>query len=194
MNNVEPVKTPMQRAQVRAHLEDLSSPIYADIWLIGCNVALRISDLLSITMKQVKAIEADRRELVIKESKTGKKRVITLNATAWETIQKRIESNGADFYLFQSPSNRNRREGPKPMHRSSVSRVFKEVGQKVRPRVNLSTHSMRKTLGWSLRTDANVPIIEISHLFGHSSEAVTMAYVGLDAEATRNAYMAVEIN
>jgi len=52
MREVEAVKTTGQRQQVEAHLND-QGEIYADIWKVGVNTALRISDLLSLTMDNV---------------------------------------------------------------------------------------------------------------------------------------------
>ena len=46
------VKTSEQRQQVEAHLAG-QGVIYADIWKVGVNTALRISDLLSLTMDDV---------------------------------------------------------------------------------------------------------------------------------------------
>jgi len=48
VQEVEAVKTAEQRQQVEAHLAG-QGVIYADIWKVGVNTALRISDLLSLT-------------------------------------------------------------------------------------------------------------------------------------------------
>jgi len=53
MREVEAVKTGEQRQQVEAHLA-AQGAIYADIWKVGVNTALRISDLLSLTMDNVR--------------------------------------------------------------------------------------------------------------------------------------------
>ncbi|BAJ01308.1 Tyr recombinase domain-containing protein [Shewanella violacea] len=55
----------------------------ADIWNIGLNLALRISDLLSIKFSD---LQQDR--LIIHETKTGKLANIKLNAKAIEAIYK----------------------------------------------------------------------------------------------------------
>ena len=48
MNQVEAVKTKKQRDQVEVHLQQ-AGRIYYDIWKLGLNTALRISDLLALT-------------------------------------------------------------------------------------------------------------------------------------------------
>lgn len=64
-------------------LERQFSQQLADVWNIGLNLALRISDLLSIKFSD---IHGDR--LVIKESKTGKIANIKLNSKTLERIQR----------------------------------------------------------------------------------------------------------
>lgn len=53
MQEVESAKTERQRHQIEAHLLERGQ-IYADICRIGVNTALRISDLLSLTIADVK--------------------------------------------------------------------------------------------------------------------------------------------
>ena len=144
MNEVEAVKTASQREQIE-HLLRAADQLYFDIWKIGVNVALRISDLLAITMAQARLIDPDTLELKVVESKTGKTRVLTFNPPAMAIIQRRMADNPDHVYLFQSVSPKNsRREAPKPINRRSVTRVFERVGQTITPKVKLGTHSMRK--------------------------------------------------
>ena len=69
MNQVEAVKTKKQRDQVEAHLQQ-AGRIYYDIWKLGLNTALRISDLLVLTMADVKRLDTKSPVLEIKEIKT----------------------------------------------------------------------------------------------------------------------------
>ena len=192
MNEVDAVKTDSQRQQVE-HLLSEADPLYFDIWKIGVNVALRISDLLSITMTQARSIDPDTLELKVVESKTGKTRLLTFNPPAMNIINRRIADNPDHVHLFQSVSPKNsRREEPKPINRRSVTRVFERVGQSVTPKVQLGTHSMRKTRGYVMHK-AGMRIEEISKALGHSHTAVTMAYIGLDAEAVRRSFLEFEL-
>jgi len=187
MQEVEAVKAAGQLAQLEAALAERGA-IYLDVWKFGVNTALRITDLLSIPMADVRALDVDDPVLAIRESKTGKRRTITLNRGALAVVERRLERYGDDALLFQSTSLRHpRRESPKPIMRKAIGRVFAAAGEGIRPRARLSTHSMRKTRGYAMHA-AGVRIEEIARMFGHSHPAVTMRYIGLDAATVRRGY------
>ena len=192
MQEVEAVKTVEQRQQVEAHLAG-QGVIYADIWKVGVNTALRISDLLSLTMDDVRKLIPDQPALNIKEQKTGKPRKIVVNQSALGVMQRRLTDHPDHTWLFQSDAaNRNRREPPKPINRRSVSRVFERVGQKVAPKVALGTHSMRKTRGFAMHK-AGRSIESIAKVLNHSSPAVTMRYIGLVQQDIDESYTELEL-
>ena len=105
------------------------------------NLALRISDLLSIKLEN---ILHDR--LLLVEGKTSKLATIKLNEKA-RTVIARIRAEHPDhIYLFQSYRNQRSKNKPeKPLSRRYVSRAFAAIGEEVG--IDLGTHSMRKTRG-----------------------------------------------
>lgn len=181
MEEVEAVKNPDDIAAVHALLRKHGGQDYADIWKFGINVALRISDLLLIRYDQ---IDLNRRELVVQESKTKKKRALRLNLTALEIVERRRGNFPSDQYLFQAHGNRARSLG-KPLDRSTVARKFKEVGEILN--IKLGTHSMRKTRGYALHKQG-VTIEQIARVLNHSSPSVSMKYIGLTQEETLQTY------
>lgn len=192
MFEVEAVKTTEQRQQIEAHLVDQGA-IYADIWKVGVNTALRISDLLSLTLDDVRALDPTQPALNIIEQKTGKPRKIVVNQTALTVMQRRLADYPDHVWLFQSEAaNRNRREPPKPINRRSVSRVFERVGQRIAPKVMLGTHSMRKTRGYAMH-QAGRSIESIAKVLNHSSPAVTMRYIGLVQQDIDESYTELEL-
>ena len=140
MNEVEAVKTAEQRQQVEAHLLDYGQ-VYLDIWKLGINSFLRISDVLSLTMADVRqiALESDNPTLKLIEGKTSKTRTIALNKTAFGIMKRRLDDFPDDVWLFQSPSPRHRRDKPQPYSRKQIHLVFSKVGQTIRPKVVLGT-------------------------------------------------------
>jgi len=82
MTEVQAVKD-LDKVKLISHLlERRYSKQMADIWNVGLNLALRISDLLSIKLDD---IHNDR--LIIKEGKTSKLANIQLNKNALKTIK-----------------------------------------------------------------------------------------------------------
>jgi len=122
MEAVEAAKTEDQIRRIEMALMDNHGQVYADIWKIGLNLALRISDLLSLTYADVAG-----GRFTIHEGKTNKARTIVINKAARAIIDRRHADNPSHTYLFQSDSNRSRAL-QKPLNRSVVSRKFKEVG------------------------------------------------------------------
>lgn len=165
---------------------------YADIWRLGVNVALRVSDLLSITMEH--AIESTHSGyLVIRESKTKRlnkeKRVIKLNNTAMRVLLDRISEYPDDVFLFQSHS-RNMKGRIAPLSRQGVYEAFREAGRAVK--VRMGTHTMRKTRGYMMHK-SSIPIEMICKMFGHSHPAVTMRYIGLTQQAIDKTFEDIEL-
>ncbi|MCG8027572.1 MAG: tyrosine-type recombinase/integrase [Candidatus Thiodiazotropha taylori] len=186
MNTVEAVKTSGEIATIETLLRK-KNPIYADIWKMGLNVGLRIQDLLSIQFDQ---LDLERRSYSLREGKTGKSRTVTINTKAMEIVQRRRKENPTDRYLFQSHSPKLRRGVVQPISRVSVSRAFKEVGDSLG--LNINTHSMRKSRGYAMHKDG-VPIERISKVLNHSHPAVTMRYIGIEAEDVARSYDEFEL-
>ena len=191
MNQVEAVKTPEQRTQVEAQLI-AAGQIYHDIWKLGINTALRISDLLALTMADVVALDTEAPALNIIEIKTGKARKIVINASALAILQRRLADYPTHHYLFQSEAVNIDRRKKQPISRRSVGRVFEKVGQKIAPKVRLGTHSMRKTRGYAM-FEAGRSIESICKVLNHSSPAVTMRYIGIDQRDIDQSYVEFEL-
>ncbi|MFF7863426.1 tyrosine-type recombinase/integrase [Pseudomonas monteilii] len=182
MELVEAVKTDegIKEVQMRLVMNARGSTLYGDIWRFGINTALRISDLLDITLA-----EAQGGLLRVVEGKTGKPRVIKLNDSAMAIVKTR--SLPGMTYLFEV--NCNRAKG-KPVSRAAVAKAFKDVGEQMG--IALGTHSMRKTRGWAMHK-AGVSIELICKVLNHSSPAVTMAYIGLTAQDVADTYGQFEL-
>ena len=192
MQEVDAAKTERQRHQIEAHLVERGQ-VYADIWKIGVNTALRISDLLVLTMAQVKSLDPKQPALKLKEKKTGKTRKIVINKTALQVMQRRLKDNPTHKWLFQSEAlNLGKRRRAQPINRRSVSRVFQQVGQSVAPKLALGTHSMRKTRGYAMHK-AGRSIESIAKVLNHSSPAVTMRYIGLVQQDIDDSYSEFEL-
>ena len=179
MQSVEAVKSQAEVQQIthKLTLNARGNTLYADLWNFGLQVALRITDLLSVTYD-----EALQGRLIIQEAKTGKARNIDLNSKAMEIVKARRKAFPHHTYLFEVDSNRAK---GKPVSRVAVAVAFKAVGDEIG--VALGTHSMRKTRGWLMHS-SGVSIEMICKVLNHSSPAVTMHYIGLTQSAIDATY------
>ena len=101
MNEVDAVKSRAEIAAIETLLRKHHGNLYADIWKIGLNLSLRISDLLAIRFAD---LDLDRREYNLVEGKTGKRRQIRLNNTALKIIERRRKEHPQHVHLFQVES------------------------------------------------------------------------------------------
>lgn len=184
MQLVEAVKTQadIDLVQHKLTLNARGNTLYADIWKFGLQVALRISDLLDVTMQ-----DALQDTLQVREGKTGKIRSIKLNEPARAIVGARRAMYPEAVYLFEVDSNRAK---GKPVSRVAVAKAFKAVGDELG--IALGTHSMRKSRGWAMH-NAGVSIEMICKVLNHSSPAVTMAYLGITAQDVADTYDQFEL-
>lgn len=155
--------------------------------LIGCGAffGLRISDLLSLSWDML--LDSD--SFVLMEQKTGKRRIIKVNAD----FRKHI----LDCYQALNVTNRaekcflSRKKVVYSVQRINVR--LKEIKAKYGIKVeHLSTHSLRKTFGRKVVENAGenseMALIKLSELFNHTSPQITRRYLGLRQEELMEVY------
>ncbi|WP_354624250.1 tyrosine-type recombinase/integrase [Psychromonas sp. MME2] len=186
MSEVQAVKE-LETVKLISHLlERRYSKQMADIWNIGLNLALRISDLLSIKFDD---IHGDR--LIIKEAKTSKLANIQLNHKVLILIKEIQSQHPTHVYLFQSYRNQQSLyKAPKPLTRRGVSEAFARVGKEVG--IALGTHSMRKTRGYHLYQNTK-DIARVMKMLRHSSEGVTLRYIGITQDDVDRDFVELEL-
>lgn len=149
------------------------------LFTMGINTAYRANELLSIKVGQVDYLQAGD-VLGIKQSKVGKYRAITVNQTTLIAIDNWLEHHPqkqATAPLFIS-----QRTG-KALTVSSVNAIIKRLCSEVGLKGNYGSHTMRKTWGYHQRVQMNQPIPLLMSAFGHTTQAQTLEYLGIqDAE------------
>jgi len=157
--------------------------IYADIWNVGCQLGLRISDLLNIEFSHID-LDAHNTpiNLTLIETKTRKRHTIRINDNALKVIRQRKADNPHHQFLFQVESNRQKGQA---IHRNSVFNAFKKASATLDK--NIGTHSMRKAKGMMMY-EANVPIALIAKVLNHASEACTLRYLGITKNEVLQSY------
>lgn len=186
MAEVQAVKSPDTIKLISHLLEIRFSKQMSYIWDIGLNLALRISDLLSIQFTDIKD---DR--VHIREGKTGKYADIKLNDKAISLIKKIQVEHPDHIYLFQSYLNKQSiNSTAKPLSRRAVSYAFSMIGEEVR--VKLGTHSMRKTRGYFLYQSTK-DIARVMKMLRHSSAGVTLRYIGITQDDVDKDFVSLEL-
>lgn len=186
MSEVQAVKDQDTVKLISYLLEKQFSQQLADVWNIGLNLALRISDLLSIKFSD---IQSDR--LIIRESKTGKIANIKLNHKTLARIKRIRNEHPNHIYLFQSYRNqRAKTVTPAPLSRRYVSRAFAVIGEDIK--LPLGTHSMRKTRGYLLYQQTR-DIGRVMKMLRHNAEGTTLRYIGIEQDDIDKDFVELEI-
>jgi len=186
MAEVEAIKD-RDKVQLISHLLEIRcSKQMAEIWGIGLNLALRISDLLSIKFSDI----TDER-LILIEGKTGKRAEIKLNNKVQILINDIRLRHPSHRFLFQSYRNQQslNREA-RPLTRKAVAKAFKIVGDELG--IRLGTHSMRKSRGYHLFKKTN-DITRVMRMLRHNSQSTTLRYIGLTQENVDRDFCELEL-
>lgn len=99
---VEPIREQKDIKLIKKLVAD--KPRDLAIFILGINTNLRASDLLRVTVGQVKHLEPGE-HFTIREKKTGKLKIITINKTVHDSIGKLFSAMpeaGDNDYLFRA--------------------------------------------------------------------------------------------
>ena len=150
------------------------------IFQVGKATLLRVSDVLRL--KQADVFDdygAIKQHAFIKDKKTGKRNTLYLKPVMMDLVMyqqwlKRNGYEGTTEWLFPSTT-----RPQKHIDERQFYNVMAKVGDLLD--INyLGTHTMRKTGGYRVYVQSNYNIGLVMKLLNHSSEAMTLAYLGLD--------------
>ncbi len=151
--------------------------------LIGINTGLRIGDIVPLKVKDV----YKKTHINIEEQKTGKRKVFPIMHIGKE-INAYIEEEGLEGqdYLFRS--RQVDRDGIKrSISTTQAYRRLKAVAVDLGID-DFGTHSLRKSFGYHYYKQTK-DIAKLMTIFNHSSEAITMRYIGITQEAIDESMM-----
>lgn len=169
--------------KIRNYLEQNNLIVILGIVNIGVNVALRYSDLSRLKFEDIDKSN----KIVLKEKKTNKVREIKLNRVCLEQVKtlkdfyisKGIKPKG---YIFKSMCRVYvKQKIDKPITTQSVNRYFKQIQKDLNLKYPLGTHSLRKTWGYYYY-DKTKDLALIMKILNHSSERMTLKYIGITQE------------
>lgn len=150
------------------------------IFQVGKATLLRVSDVLRLRQADVfDDYGAIKQHAFIKDKKTGKRNTLYLKPVMMDLVMyqqwlKRNGYEGTTEWLFPSTT-----RPQKHIDERQFYNVMAKVGDLLD--INyLGTHTMRKTGAYRVYVQSNYNIGLVMKLLNHSSEAMTLAYLGLD--------------
>jgi integrase len=173
MNFVQPIREP-EKVDIFEEILKSREPKLRDylIWLFGAYAGLRCGDILSLDVKDVR----DKIHIDIIEQKTGNPKTIKIHPKIRPVLKEYLKGRKDYEPLFKSREGSNR-----PLTTTRVYQIFNEVARKAGIKGAFGTHSGRKTFGYWFYQQ-NKKLAFLKNWFGHSSEDVTAAYIGLSQD------------
>lgn len=185
MQHVQPIKDLKKITQIKNQLRGEWKIRDLLLFELGINSALRISDLLSLKIKDLFDSDSSIKDsFEVKETKTGKKTIITITNKVRETLNLYkvqypfIIENPESYIFFHQklfPL------GKESIKRGIAWRMINERCESVWLRWDYWGHTLRKTR-WYQARQAWVSIELIQYKLNHSSLAVTKRYLGITDE------------
>ncbi|PIE70459.1 MAG: integrase [Deltaproteobacteria bacterium] len=172
---VAPIKLVKDIKAIKELLHD--NPRNLAIFTIGINTHLRPSELVHLTVSQVKDLQP-KDVLFLEDETTGRKRKIVFNKSCVEAIQDLLISDNfePDDLLFKSQ----RGQFVVP----SISRLVKKWCEAINLRGNYGSHTLRKTWGYHQYRTFNTDIGVLMECFNHSSPRQTLEYLCIEDTAS----------
>lgn len=162
------------------------------LFLIGINLSLRISDLVTLKWNFFFKDDATFRDFYKvqpkKTRKTGKFVTLYFNEAVRKAIEEYIEQypiEDMNGHVFKS------REGNGAVLERSVWKIIVDAASEAGVEHNVGTHSLRKTFGyhvWHNADDKEKALVMLMVIFNHASIATTKKYIGIMNEEMEDVF------
>ena len=172
---VDPITDAADIERIKRLLKD--KPRDLALFVCGINNGLRIGDLLSLKVGDVRRLKAGE-AIQLTEKKTGKRNVFMVNHAVHKALKRYLSEVGL-------------RDADKlfPIGKVRAHQLVKGWTKDAGLKGNYSTHSLRKTWGYHMRTKYGAGFEVIAKRFNHSSPAVTMRYLGIQDKEVNDLLM-----
>ena len=175
------------------------------LFIVGINFGLRISDLRILRFGNLINDDftfRDRFAVLEKKTKNTRKhkrnRYITINTAVVEAITLYLEHTPnvkLSDYMFRSESNNGKAKN-EPISKQAVDYMLKGIAKDLGLGNRMATHTLRKTFAYhQMVMSGNDPrkLLLLQKMFGHSSAAQTLDYIGITGEEIDEAYMKLNL-
>lgn len=147
--------------------------------VLGFNTGLRIGDICSLRVKDVRG----RERVNIEAQKTDKMSDVKLQAAAQKVLASALKDKNEDEYVLISRQ-KGRKDGKeKPISRQRCYSIIKEIAGQAGFEEHVGCHTMRKTFAWNYYKASGGDLAKLQKILNHSSQEATIHYLGLDRKA-----------
>jgi integrase len=173
MNFVQPIRDPKVVDAIKQYFRLRSRRNYI-FFCLGVYSGLRVSDLLVLRVRSVRG----QTHIRIKEQKTGKEKRFIIHPDIRAELEAYIADMHDNEYLFQSRQRKSNGLPGQPIDRSTAYKMLNQAARKF-DLVDIGCHTMRKTWGYHLYMADPRNLALLMKMFNHSSETITLMYLGL---------------
>lgn len=182
MNKVQPIRDKQLVKDIYQYLLE-RNPRDGIIYAMGIYTGLRISDILNLRVRDVRG----RENILLFERKTGKEKFIPINRFLKKILEKYIEGRKDYEYLFLSPKPPNNH-----LTRQQVYNILSSAAEHFGIEERIGTHTLRKTFGYHYYLKTH-DVGTLMKLFNHSSEEITLRYIGITDDTLASVYKDVDL-
>ena len=175
MNVVDPIR---KISDIRKVEKILSQQAFRDLMLftLGTNCGLRISDILSLNVSDVK----NKSYIRIKEKKTGKEKRFPINSKLKPMLSEFTMGRNGDEPLFLS-------HWHKRLDRTTSYYIIHNACKQAGIEDSIGTHTLRKTFGYH-HYKKYKDVAMLQKIFNHSSPEITLRYIGIEQDQIDASY------
>lgn len=173
MSTVEPIRNLSDLRKVEKILSKNQRDL---LFTIGTNCGLRVSDILSLNVEDVRG----KNYIQLIEKKTGKFKKFPINAKLKPMLEEFTKEKMADDPLFMTKF-KNR------LGRVTAYYTIRLACEEAKLEEKFGTHTMRKTFGYH-HYQKFKDVAMLQKIFNHSSPMVTLRYIGIEQDQIDESY------
>ena len=169
LNYTEPIRNKRSIEKILRYLKKESDRDYI-LFLLGFYTGLRIQDILNLKVSDVRG----KKYITLNEGKTKKGKRFFLHDELRMELKRYTQGKEEFEYLILSRQGIN-----SPIGRERAYQIIRETGEMFN--LEIAPHSLRKTFGYiHYQQHKNIAILQ--KIFNHSSQLVTLRYIGVEQD------------
>jgi len=193
MNYVEPIRDIKKLTKMKKLMLKEEKIKEFTLLEIGIKSGLRISDILNLRWESVFSELVGnptfRGSITVTEKKTRKTKQFRFSENVKKSVIRLLEKEDPDKsdFIFRSESN-NVSKTNQAWTRQYVWQFLNDYGYRAGIRDKIGTHTLRKTFGYHAYKNG-VDLSLLMKIFNHSSQAVTLRYIGITQDQIDDVYI-----